>query len=152
MRTLKVFGLALLLAGCAPKNDIIYISAGIDHPNRITYSVSDPDDQIKAEILRAQESQGQLLYPFLEAIMEETSQRGIVVQVEEVGGITAILVYGTILHIKGRGAKASIRTEVTFYDRDQNGRLDLPPKTRRMLENSIKACELVLRDYQNRRR
>ena len=147
MRSLKVYGLALLLASCTPKSSIIYMSAEIDRPDRLTYSVSDQDDRIKKEILETQEKQGQIPHSLLETIMKETSQRGIVVQVEEIEERIEISVYAPILYIERDGVEAYFKSKITFYDKNQDGKLDMPPETRKMLINSANTCEQVLKNY-----
>ena len=152
MKSLKVYGLALLLSGCAPKSSIIYMSREIDRPDRLTYSVSDVDDRVKREILEAQENKGQISPMILETIMRETSQRGIVVQVEESEEGTEVSAYPPILYAKREGVEAYFKTKITLHDKDQDGILDIPPETREMLKNSANICEKVLKDYKRRRK
>lgn len=116
--------------------------AEINRPDRITYSVSDVDNRIKKEILETQEKQGQVSPSLLEAIMKETSQRGIVVQVEKIGERIEISVYAPVLYNQRNRIEGYFKTKIIFYDADQNGKLDIPVESR----NSVDISELVLKE------
>ena len=128
------------------------MSREIDRPDRLTYSVSDVDDRVKREILEAQGKKRQIPPGILEEIMKETSQRGVVIQIEDYGKGTKVSIYPPILFTKRQGIEASFKVRAAFEDKDQNGTLDMPSETREMLKNSVNICEKVLKDYKRRRK
>ncbi|MBI4158837.1 hypothetical protein HY500_01105 [Candidatus Woesearchaeota archaeon] len=151
MKSLKVYGLALLLTCCAPKSSIIYMAAEIDNPTRITYSVSDDRNEIKGEIFREQEEQGQIPISFLEEMIKETDRRGLVVQVERFEEKIEVSVYAPILYSIRRNSERYFKAKVKFYDKDLDGRIDIAPKARKKFRHSIKVCEDILKKEKKRK-
>lgn len=144
-------GLISLLCACAPKTSVIYMYSDMNNPNLRTYSISDPDDRIKREILEAGDD-AKLNWYSKHRLLLEANHRGLVVKTNELEDRTEVAVffpalYGIRDRFEGYSTEGYFKLKMELCDYGKDGTFDgLSELDRLRFRNIIKASERVLKN------